>query len=142
MVDLRRVGDTLPGSGEDDADDAVLEGRGSPIEIAFRGQGERPRERAEDLLDGEVAVDRRHGAAECEQSRLAGELEILEVGAGQGSFDHDLVALLIDVDRDRQISLATSRNRLLAGQLLDGTAQRVGVVIHEAPGTGPSLRRL
>src|SRR5207302_8662217 len=36
---------------------------------------------------------------------------------------------------DRQIALAPGRNRLLAGQLLDGTAQRVGVVVHEAHGT-------
>ena len=34
----------------------------------------------------------------------------------------------------REIPLSAGCNRLLAGQLLDGAAQRIGVVVHEAHG--------
>src|SRR5207253_1000461 len=89
--------------------------------------------------DGEVAIVRWDLTPDRKQPFVAGELEIFQPSAREGALDHDLIALLVHVDRDGQVALRPRADWRLASELLDRVPQRVGVVVNEAHPGRPVL---
>ena len=96
------MSDPLPTLRKNDAHDPVLEGGPGGFDIAFPRESQRPgKHPARYFLDGKVAINGRDTTPDDQQPFLAGELEIFEPRARQGTLDHDLIVQLVDIDRDR-----------------------------------------
>jgi len=140
--DFDRVRGSLALPRDDDPDDAAVERCLGLGDVAFAGQGQRPGKRApRDLLDREVAIALRDRASDGQEPFLAAEFEVVEPSTREGAFDHDVIALPVDVDGNRLVALRRCLACLVC-QLLDRDPQRVGVVIEKPHSVCPSCGRL